>query len=169
MMSLLEPMIKIQVSVMKLVFNFQLGHTQTVYATYKYIPYKYIHTSHSQITSCYECRNLHTRVIKLTGMKSIWRTNLPIPCRQTNDDAHKYMTDIRVWEIVCEPGWAVWQKSVLQEASLEIQHCRLQSKIQCGEMGAGNIQITVSSQYFCECRGCNNLWMTFCLHWGNGC
>lgn len=79
------------------------------------------------------------------------------PCRlmQTNEQRCSQIHDwyLFVRNCACEPGRAVWQKSVPQEGSLEIQDGRLQSQTWCGEIGAGNIQITDSSRHFVLVEG----------------
>lgn len=95
-------------------------------------------------------------------------TSLPVLCRQMNDNTHKYMTAI------CEK-LCVWTGlSCLAEISAAGSVTRDTTwQIAIKDSVWWNRSWKHPNNWFlsvfCECRGCNNLWMTFCLHWGNTC
>lgn len=128
---------------MKLVLNFQLVHTQTVCATYKYVPVR----THL-IPKSLQARSAGTSAHKWFN----WQAWNPFGAQVLPSRADKWTMMLTnswltcLWETVCANGVELFGRN--QCHSLEIHHGRLQSKIRRGEVRAGNIQITNSSWYF---------------------
>lgn len=152
---------------MKLVFNFQVGHTQLVYTTYKYIP---VYTHLSQITSGSECWNLHTQVIELTGMKSIWVHESSRPV-QTNE---QWCSQTHDWYLFVEKWWVGTRLSGLVEIRAAGSVTRDTTRpIAIKASAWGDRSWKHPNNWFLlvfrECRVCNSSRVTFCLCWGNEC
>ena len=152
--------------VMKLVFNFQLGHTQTAYTIHKYIPV-YTHLIAQSLQARSAGSSTH-KWLNWMAWNPIW-VHESSHLVQTNE---RWCLQIHNWyfcvrNCVCEPGWAIWQNA----AGSITRDTTWQTAIKDSVWRVWSWKHPTSWFFlvFCECRGCNNFWMTFFLHWENEC